>query len=53
MQAVSIIVPCCACAVGSWLAEELDVGIAGVDEKGTAASCIPGQGLDVRQTLSP
>ena len=52
MPPVSIIVPCYACAVGSWLAEELDIVIAGVDIKGMAAACIKGQRLAAQPALS-
>lgn len=38
MRLVSIAVRCCACAVGSWLPEELGVVIAGGDRKGTSAA---------------
>jgi len=51
MPPVSITVPCCACAVGSWLAEELDAAAAGADVEGMAAACADGQRLGVQRAL--
>lgn len=44
MQAVSTIAPCYACAAGCWLAEGLDVEIAGGDRPGWQQPASEGRG---------